>query len=99
MPRPADFWGNNENEPQKTDTEKNEKKGRPFLNKNSKKTKQKNPAICCTLCNIEMSKARTKFRIEAWERSNQKFTEDEKGNLGMELPTTLYLCPKCGKLS
>lgn len=51
------------------------------------------PAICCSLCNVEMSQARTKLRIDGWEgpRSND-------GALGEEFPVRVYLCPQCGKI-
>ena len=54
---------------------------------------------CCSFCNVEMSQTRTKFRIDGWERSNQKLTGDDSGKLGKEiLPVIFNLCPKCGKI-
>lgn len=91
--------GNNENEPQEIDAEKtNINRTTSGDEKLEENIAQDAPALCCSLCNSEMSKARTKFRIDGWEGSNQEFTEDEKEKLERELPATIYLCRKCGKI-
>ena len=54
---------------------------------------------CCSLCNVEMSKTRTEFRIDGWEELYQKPADDDSEKLGKEvLPVIVYLCPKCGKI-
>lgn len=91
---PCRFLGGNENEPQPVDVEKN-CVDRTTINegKLEEKTNKEYPALCCSVCNIEMSKARTKIRIDEWEEPNQKSAE-----INMELPAIVYLCPKCGKI-
>ena len=57
------------------------------------------PVTCCSLCNIEMSQTRTKFRINGWEGLQSKLTDDDSEKFGEELlPVIVYLCPKCGKI-
>ena len=96
---PCRFLGNNENDPQQIDAEKTNIDIRSNSEEKLEENKTKdNPALCCSSCNVEMSKTRTTFRIEGWEGSNQKLAEDERGKLGIELPAIVYLCPKCGKI-
>jgi hypothetical protein len=48
------------------------------------------PVIYCSLCNAEMSQARSSFRIEGWEGSGR--TEEEV------LPVIVYVCRQCGEV-
>jgi hypothetical protein len=91
---PCRFLGNNENAPQQIDVENTNINNPAVSDEKLEGNKTENsPAICCSLCNIEMSKARTKIRIDGLEGSNQKSTESN-----MELAAIVYLCPKCGKI-
>ena len=97
---PCRFLGGTENEPQQVDAEKT-KVDSTFINEEKpEEDKTKNASVTfCSLCNVEMSQTRTKFRIDGWEGSNQKLADDDSGKLGEEvLPVIVYLCPKCGKI-
>jgi hypothetical protein len=92
-PSPCKFLGSGESEPRKVEVEKpevdrlkvEETKPEEEINTNA-------PVSWCSLCNVEMSQAKTKFRIEGWEGSHQKLGDKE------ELPVIVYLCPKCGTI-
>lgn len=55
----------------------------------------KAPVVCCSLCNVEMSQAKTKFRIDGWEGPQPN---ENSGACVEELPVWIYLCPSCGKI-
>lgn len=97
---PCRFLGNTENEPQQTEAEKTQINNTLISDKKPEQNKTENtPVTCCSLCDVEMSQTRTKFRIDGWEKSNQKFADNDQGRLGEEtLPVIVYLCPKCGKI-
>jgi len=97
---PCRFLGNTENDSSPIEVEKT-KAENTFINdiKTEKDQTKNAPVPCCSLCNVEMSQTRTKFRINGWEGSNQKLADDDSGKLGEELlPVIVYLCPKCGKI-
>lgn len=52
-------------------------------------------AVCCSLCGVEMSQGKTKFKIEGWQGPP---LNGDLGKFGEELPVTVYLCPICGKI-
>ena len=94
------FLGNIESESAPLEAEKieaesefkNDKKTEEYLAKNA-------PVTCCSLCNVEMARTRTEFRIDGWGGPQPKLTGDDSGKLGEEvLPVIVYLCPKCGKI-
>ena len=97
---PCRFLGRSENasspiEAQKTEGQSN------FINDNKTEEIQteNNPVPYCSLCNAEMTQTRTKFRIEGWEGSNPKLTDNNSGKLEEELlGVKVCLCPKCGKI-
>ncbi len=95
---PCRFLGANENEPQQIVAEKTNIPITAAVEEKLENKTQDTPALCCSACNSEMSKARTKFRIDRWEGSNQEFNDDNKEKLEKELPATVYLCRKCGKI-
>ena len=97
---PCHFLGNSENEPQQVDYEKNPVKSTAASEPEPKEDKIRNASVtCCSLCTVEMFQTRTKFTIDGWKRSPQKSTDEDEGKLGEEeLPVTVYLCPKCGKI-
>ena len=99
-PNPCQFLGNAENESQPIITEQAENKSTPIRNEKTQIEQSKNStAAFCTLCNVEMSKTRTKFRIDGWEGTPQKLSDDDSKKLGEEvLSAIIFLCPKCGKI-
>ena len=97
---PCRFLGNTENDSSQVEVEKTNAES-TFINETkTEEDKSENiPSLCCSLCNQEMSKTRTEFKIEGWEGSNQKLADQDSGKLGEKvLPVIVYLCPKCGKI-
>jgi hypothetical protein len=94
------FLGNIENESSPLEAEKTEAESTFNNDKKTEVYQMKNaPDTCCSLCNVEMSQTRTKFRIDGWEGLHPKLTGDDSGKLGEELlPVIVYLCPQCGKI-
>ncbi len=84
------YLGNFENEPQQIRDEKSEADNAPIKDLESEVSKtEKVPAVNCSSCNLEMSQAKTKIRLDG----------DELDKLGEEsLPVIVYLCTKCGKM-
>jgi len=99
-PNPCQFLGNVNNESQQVANEKVEIKSASARNEKTEGDQGKNSTVAfCTLCNMEMSQARTKFRIDGWEGPNQKLSDDDTKKLGEEvLSAIVFLCPKCGKI-
>ena len=96
---PCQFLGNIENEPQQINAEKTQINSSLISDEKTEEDKTKNATVtCCSLCNVEMSQTRTKFRIDGWKESHQKLADDDSGQLGRVLPVIIYLCPKCGKI-
>jgi hypothetical protein len=97
---PCQFLGNIGNKPPQTDSEKI-KADDGFVNEEkieNEKT-ESTTVTCCTFCNVEMSKSRTKLRISGWEGPNQKTADGNSEKLEEDfLPVVVYLCPKCGKI-
>lgn len=99
-PNPCQFLGNVNNESQQIANENAEIKSTSTRNEKTEVDQGKNSKVAfCTLCNMEMSQARTKFRIDEWEGPNQKVSDDASKKLGEEvLSAIIFLCPKCGKI-
>ena len=97
---PCRFLGNNDNDPLQIETEKTQDKDIPINADIIEEDQTKNTLVpCCSLCNVEMSQTRTKLKIDGWERSGQKSAKDDSHQLSEEeLPVTVCLCPKCGKI-
>lgn len=97
---PCRFLGNTENVSSPIDAEKTETENTLINDNKTEENQTQNPAIpCCSVCNVEMSQTRTKFRIDGWEESQQKSSEDDLGKFAEEvLPVIVYFCPKCGKI-
>jgi hypothetical protein len=97
---PCQFLGTTENEPQPIEAEKIQITNTVLSDKKPEEDKTENaPITCCSSCNVEMSQTRTKLKIDGWERSNQKFADNNSARFGEEtLPIIVYLCPKCGKI-
>jgi len=54
---------------------------------------------CCSEYNAKMSRTRTIFRIDGWEKSHLKpADEDTRKPMEELLPVTVYLCPRCGRI-
>ena len=69
------------------------------MTKKPKKYPAKSAPVTCSLCNVEMSQTKTKFKVEGWEGLHPKLTGDDSGKLEEEfLPAIVYLCPQCGKI-
>ncbi len=70
------------------------------MKKKPEVNKTENSSVAfCSLCNVEMSQTKTKFKIDGWKESNQKVDGDDSARFGAEvLPVIVYLCPKCGKI-
>lgn len=94
------FLGNIEHESSPIEAEKTEAESTFINDKKTEVDQTENaPVTCCSLCKVEMSQSRTKFRINGWEGLHPKLTDDDSGKLGEELlPVIVYLCPKCGKI-
>jgi hypothetical protein len=97
---PCRFLGGYENEPQEVDAEKTKINISEINKEIAEVDKTENASVTfCSLCNVEMSQAKTKFKIDGWEESNQKLDGDDSVRFGAEvLPVIVYLCPKCGKI-
>ncbi len=95
------YLGNIENESSQTEADKSEVEPTVINGKKTEMNQTENaPVFFCSECNVEMSLARTKFRISGWEKGLPlKPAEGDSGKLGDEiLPVIVYLCPKCGKM-
>ena len=97
---PCRFLGGYENEPQQVNSEKTKINNSIVSEEKREERKTENsPVTCCSLCNVEMSQTRTKFKIDGWGESNEKSGGDDSARFEAEmLPVTVYLCPKCGKI-
>ena len=97
---PCRFLGGYENEPQQVDSEKTKINSSIISEEKQEENKTENSSVnCCSLCNVEMSQTKTKFKINGWEKSDLKRSGDDSSSLGAEmLPVIVYLCPKCGKI-
>jgi hypothetical protein len=98
---PCRFLGGYENEPKEVDAEKTKINSSEINKEITKVDKIENATVTfCSLCNVEMSQAKTKFKIDGWEGSNQKLDGDDSVRFGVEvLPVIAYMCPKCGKIN
>jgi len=97
---PCRFLGNTENVSPPIEFEKTETESTSINDDKTKEYQTKDAVVpICSLCNVEMSQTRTKFRIDGWEGLHQKPVDDDSGKLEEEvLPVIVYLCPKCGKI-
>ena len=97
---PCRFLGNAENDSQLIDPEKNQINNTVINEQKPAADKTKNDTVTlCSLCNVEMSQTKTKFRIDGWEETNQKLVDDDLRKPSDEiLPVIVYLCPICGKI-
>ena len=89
------FLGNTENQRASVEVEK---LAQSTVNPETKPEVAQTPkaqAVCCSLCNVEMSMGKTKFKIDGWEGPP---LNGDLGKFGEELPVTVYLCPICGKI-
>jgi hypothetical protein len=91
---PCRFLGSIENEPMPVDSEKTKVDSSFVMEEKTEEDEIKNDPVTCSLCDIEMSQTRTKFRIDGWKGAIQNIKEDEVE----DLPVIIYLCPKCGKI-
>jgi hypothetical protein len=90
----CNFLGDTENQGSPVEPEKNRNEDAFSEDKKDQDPQtEKAPAVCCSLCNAEMSQTRTKFRIDRWEG-----THLNEGEFGDELQVRVYLCPQCGKI-
>jgi hypothetical protein len=99
--KPCRFLGSYENEPQQVDAEKTKIDSSVISEEKTEENKTENPSVAfCSVCNVEMSQTKTKFKIDGWKESNQKLDGDESARFGAEvLPVIVYLCQKCGKIN
>jgi rubrerythrin len=96
---PCQFLGNTGTRSQPIVVERPEKENTSVSNENTKADESKNDEVVfCTLCNVEMSKAKTRFRIDEWEEIPPKVATHNLGRLEEVLPVIVYMCPKCGKI-
>ena len=92
------FLGNIESEPSPIKAEKIETEN-TFIDQKPETNQTENPAVCCPLCNVEMSEAKTKFRITGWEGPHPKLVGDVSSKREAELlPVIVCVCPQCGKI-
>lgn len=96
---PCRFLGSAENDTRRIDPEKNEVTSAAVNDQPPADQTENGALTLCSLCNVEMSQTKTKFRIDGWEESNQKPIDDDLRKLADDiLPVIVYLCPKCGKI-
>ena len=95
---PCRFLGSGENT-SKIDSEENLTSTVPAEQKPAADKTKNDTSTLCSLCNVELSKTKTKFRIDGWEESNQKSADNHTSKSEDEiLSVIVYLCPKCGKI-
>jgi hypothetical protein len=92
------FLGNSENKPSRIEPEKTEAKTTSKIKENAEINQIEKAPVACSFCNIEMSHAKTKFKIDDWEGPPPKLSADGLSKFGQELPITIYCCPRCGKI-
>ena len=87
---PCRFLGGFENEPQQVDSEKIKINNSVTSEKETKVNGIENASLTfCTLCNVEMSQGKTKFKMDS----------HDSARFGAKvLPVIVYICPKCGKI-
>jgi hypothetical protein len=96
---PCQFLGNVGTDSSQIIAEKTKTESKSVSNEKTEVDEGKNDSVAfCTLCNLEMSKAKTKFRIDGWEGTQRKNATDKPGRLEEVLPVIVYVCPKCGKI-
>jgi hypothetical protein len=97
---PCRFLGGYENEPKQVEAEKIKINSSVISEEKTEVNKTEDASVSfCSLCNVEMSQAKTQFKINGWEESNQNLDDDNSGRFEAEvLPVIVYLCPKCGKI-
>jgi hypothetical protein len=97
---PCRFLGGYKNEPKEVDAEKTKINSSEINKEITEVVKTENASVTfCSLCNVENSQGKTKFKIDGWEGSNQKLVGDNSVRFEVEvLPVIVYLCPKCGKI-
>ena len=91
----ASFWGTPKISAQRLSLEK--PVAQSTVNLDTKPEVAQTPkaqAMCCSLCNVEMSQGKTKFKIDGWEGPQPN---GDLGKFGEELPVTVYLCPNVAK--
>jgi hypothetical protein len=98
---PCRFLGGYENELQEVDAEKTKINSSVISEEKTEVSKTENaPFTFCSLCNVEMSQTKTKFKIDGWKESNQKLNGNDSVRFEAEvLPVIVYLCQKCGKIN
>ena len=75
---PCRFLGGYENEPQQVDAEKTKINSSVISEEKQEENKTENASVnFCSLCNVEMSQTKTKFKIDGWEKSNHKTSDDD----------------------
>lgn len=83
---PCRFLGGYENEPQQVDAEKTKINSSVISEEKTEVNKTENASVTfCSLCNVEMSQTKTKFKIDGWEGSNQKPSGDDSARFGAEV--------------
>jgi hypothetical protein len=97
---PCRFLGGYENEPEQVEAEKIKINSSVISEERTELNKTEDVSVSfCSFCNVEMSHAKTQFKIDGWEESSQKLNGDNSTRFGSEmLPVIVYLCPKCGKI-
>ena len=86
------FLGNIGNETSPVEAEKTETQSAVDNDKKTEVPQTENaPVTCCSLCNVEMSQTRTKFKIDGWSGVHPKPSGDDSGE--EFLPVIVYLCP------
>jgi hypothetical protein len=97
---PCRFIGSYENKTQQVNSEKNRIDSSEISEEKQEEKKTENsPVTYCSLCNVEMSQTKTKFKIDGWDKSSQKSGGYDLGRFEADaLSVIVYLCPKCGKI-
>ena len=91
------FLGNIGNETSPVEAEKTETQSTVGSDKKTEAPQTENvPVTCCSLCNVEMSQTRTKFKINGWRGLHPKLSGDDSGEEFLRV--IVYLCPQCGKI-
>jgi hypothetical protein len=90
------FLGNVGNVPSPAETKKPEDESEVSNEEKIEAAQTENSQVtCCSSCNAEMSRTKTKFKVDGWSGADPKLVCDASEEF---LPVIVYLCPRCGKI-
>jgi hypothetical protein len=92
------FLGKTENQPATVETTKTEvTESKISEDKEVDAIEKEGDSVTyCSLCNAEMSKTKTTFKIDGLD--GQKLAGDDSGKSIEVLPVVVFVCPQCSKI-